>query len=71
MSETFFIDIDDALEGTFLNYKRDIEFCFDKSFILGGGISRIATGLDVDNNDWKGRIADSNRGLLIYGAYYF
>ena len=71
VSETFFIEIDDALEGTLLNYELDIEYRFDKRFILGAGISRISTDLDVDDSDWQGRLTDSNRGFLIYGAYYF
>ena len=71
VSETFFIEIDDALEGALLNYELDIEYRFDKSFILGAGISRISTDLDVDDSDWQGRLTDSNRGFLLYGAYYF
>lgn len=37
---------------------------------LGAGISRFSTDLAADNTDWKGRIADSYRGLLFYGSYY-
>ena len=71
VSETFFIEIDDALKGTLLNYELDIEYRLDSQFILGAGIARTSADLDVDDGDWKGRLSDSNRGLMIYGAYYF
>jgi len=71
VSETFFIKIDDALEGTLLNYELDLEYRLTNSLVLGAGIARTSTDLDVDDGDWEGSISDSNRGLLIYGAYYF
>ena len=71
VSETFFIEIDDALKGTLLNYELDIEYRLDSQFILGAGIARTSADLDVDDGDWKGSLSDSNRGLMIYGAYYF
>jgi len=71
ISETFFIDIEDALEGTLLNYELDVEYRFDNSFALGLGMARTSTDLDVDDDDWKGSVSDSNRGFLLYGAYYF
>lgn len=71
VSETFFIEIDDALKGTLLNYELDVEYRLNNSFVLGAGIARTSTDLDVDDSDWEGRLTDSNRGLLIYGAYYF
>lgn len=70
VSETFFIHIDDELKGALLNYELDLEYRFDNSFVLGAGISRISADLDVSSSDWQGRLADSNRGLLIYLAYY-
>ena len=71
VSETFFIEIDDALKGTLLNYELDVEYRLNNSFVLGAGIARTSTDLDVDDGDWEGSISDSNRGLLVYGAYYF
>lgn len=71
VSETFFIEIDDTLKGTLLNYELDLEYRLTDSFILGAGISRISTDLDIDDSDWQGRLTDSNRGFLLFGAYYF
>ena len=71
LSETFFIDIDDALEGTLLNYELNVEYRYDSGFALGLGIARTSTDLDADDGDWSGSLSDSNRGYLLFGSYYF
>ncbi len=71
VSETFFIDVDDKFKGTLLNYEFDLEYQFANNILLGAGISRISADLDVDTSDWEGRLADSNRGILLYVGYYF
>ncbi len=71
VSETFFIKVDDSLEGTLLNYELNVEYRFDNQFVLGAGFARTSTDLEVDDNDWKGRLSDSNRGLLLFAGYYF
>ncbi len=70
VSETFFIEIEDTLKGTLLNYELDIEYRVSPRFTVGAGISRISTDLDADDSDWEGRITDSNRGFLLFGAFY-
>ena len=70
-SETFFIDIDDTFKGTLLNYELNIEYRFDNQLVLGAGIARTSTDLEVDDSDWKGRLSDSNRGLMLSAGYYF
>jgi hypothetical protein len=70
-SETFFIDIDDTFKGTLLNYELNIEYRFDNQLVLGAGIARTSTDLEVDDSDWQGRLADSNRGLMLSAGYYF
>ena len=71
VSETFFIEIEDTLKGTLLNYELDLEYRVSPRFTIGAGISRISTDLDADDDDWKGRITDSNRGFLLFGAFYW
>lgn len=71
VSETFFIEIDDTLVGTLLNYELNLEYRFDNQFVLGAGIARTSTDLEVDDSDWKGRLSDSNRGLTLFAGYYF
>lgn len=70
ISEAFYIEIEDALKGSFTNSEVDIQYHFNPNFVLGAGISRFSTDLTADDTDWKGRIADSHRGLLVYGSYY-
>ena len=64
-------EIDDSIEGTLLNYELDVEYRFDSGFTLGVGIARTSTDLTIDDGDWKGSVNDSNRGYMVYGAYYF
>ena len=71
VSETFFIEVDDTFKGTLLNYELNIEYRFDNQFVLGAGIARTSTDLEVDDSDWQGRLADSNRGLMLSAGYYF
>lgn len=71
VSETFFIDIDDTFKGTLLNYELNIEYHFDNQLVLGAGIARTSADLEVDDSDWKGRLSDSNRGLMLSAGYYF
>ena len=54
VSETFFIEIEDTLKGTLLNYELDLEYRVSPRFTVGAGISRISTDLDADDDDWKG-----------------
>lgn len=70
VSEAFYIEIEDALKGSFTTTEVDIQYHFNDSFVLGAGITRFSTDLTADDSDWKGRIADSHRGLLVYGSYY-
>lgn len=71
LSETFFINIEDELKGTLLNYELNVEYRFDGGFALGLGIARTSTDLDADSSDWSGSVTDSNRGFLLFGSYYF
>jgi hypothetical protein len=69
-SESFYVELDDALKGSFTNNEIDIQYRFANSFVLGAGITRFSIDLTADDSDWKGRIADSHRGLLVYASYY-
>ena len=71
LSESFFIDIEDTLKGTLLNYELDIEYKMTKNFAIGAGITRVSTDFTVDDDDWQGGFSDSHRGIMLYGALYF
>lgn len=70
VTEAFYIRIDDALAGSFTTTELDIQYHFNPKFALGAGLSRHSTNLKADDSDWKGRIADSHRGLLVYASLY-
>ena len=71
LSESFFIEIEDTLKGTLLNYELDIEYKMTKRFAIGAGITRVSTDFTVNGDDWKGGFSDSHRGALLYGSLYF
>jgi len=56
LAEFFFIEIDNALQGTLFNGELDIEYRLFKNFALGAGFARQLTDLSVDDNDWAGLI---------------
>ncbi len=70
ISESFYISIDDALKGSFTNNEFDIQYRLSRSFVLGAGLTRFSSDLSADDSGWQGRVVDSHRGMLVYGAYY-
>ncbi len=70
LGESFYVNIDNALTGAITNNELDIEYRLTRSFVLGAGLTRFTTDLAADDSDWKGRIVDSHRGLLVYGSFY-
>jgi hypothetical protein len=70
VTETFYIEIDDAFEGSFTSSEIDVEYRFNEYFTLGGGFARFGSDLKADDSDWKGGIADNYRGLLFYASFH-
>jgi len=70
-SESFFIELDDAIKGALLTYELDIEYKLFNNFAIGAGVSRLSTNVDIKKDNWKGSIEDSHRGFLLYGTLYF
>jgi hypothetical protein len=69
LSEIFFIEIDNKLEGSFLNAELDFEYKFSNHYVFGFGFSRFSIDLDSDGDSWKGRISDSHQGVSIFASY--
>ncbi|MCP3669132.1 MAG: hypothetical protein GY814_01580 [Gammaproteobacteria bacterium] len=59
----------DELQGAFLNYELDLRYRAGKNILLGVGTARLSFDLKSDADDWRGRIADSHRGILLYVGY--
>ena len=70
LSETFFIEVNDSLKGAFLSYELDLQYKFSNNFVLGFGLTRFSIDLSADDDEWRGRIADSHRGVLLFASYY-
>ena len=69
LTESFYIEVGDELSGAFTTNELDIRYRLNNSFVLGAGLTRFSTDFEADDDDWKGRIADSHRGLLFYLGY--
>ena len=70
LSETFFIEVDDAIRGALLNYELNLQYRFLDHFIIGAGFARLSTDLEADDDDWRGSVSDSHRGYLAFLSYY-
>jgi hypothetical protein len=71
VSEAFFIEIDDTIKGAMINYELNTEYKLFKHFAVGAGMARIGTSVEVNDDDWKGKVSDSYRGYTIFGTFYF
>jgi len=38
--------------------------------MVGVGLARISNDLDAKDDDWKGGISDSHRGILLFSSSY-
>lgn len=71
VSEAFFIEFDNAVKGTLLNFELNTEYRLFKNFAIGVGAARLGMAVEVDDDDWKGKVSDTYRGYTIFGTLYF
>ena len=71
VSEAFFIELDDTIKGAMINYELNTEYKLFKNFAIGAGLARIGTSVEVNDDDWKGKVSDSYRGYTVFGTLYF
>ena len=69
LSEVLFIEAGDA-EGSFQNYEIDLRYRVGRALLIGAGLTRFSIDLDSEDDEWRGRIADTHQGILLFGAYY-
>ncbi len=70
LSETFFIELNDSLKGAFLSYELDMQYRLSSNFVLGFGFARHSIDLTANGDEWRGKIADSHFGVLLFASYY-
>ncbi len=70
-SESFFIELDDALKGALLSYELNVEYKIFQYFTMGLDLTRLSTNVTVKSDKWKGSVDDSHRGFLLYAHFIF
>jgi hypothetical protein len=71
LTETFYIEIEDTYKGTLFNNEVNVQYRFLDNFVVGAGVTRVSTDLEVNDSDWKGGIVDSHNGYLVFAGFYF
>jgi hypothetical protein len=71
LAETFFIDYEDTLTGNLFSYELSTEYKLFKHFAIGAGTARLGTDVEVNDDDWIGKVTDSYRGYRVFGTLYF
>lgn len=71
LTESFFIEYEDVIRGSLLNYELTTEYKLFKHFAIGAGLVRMGTSVEVDDNDYRGKVSDSYRGYTVFGTLYF
>ena len=71
VAEAFFIEFEDKVRGSLLNYELTTEYKLFNNFAIGAGLARLGTSVEVNDNDWKGSVSDSYRGYTVFGTLYF
>ncbi len=71
VAEAFFIEFEDTVKGALINYELNTEYKLFKNFAIGAGLARIGSNVEVNDDDYSGKISDSYRGYTIFGTFYF
>lgn len=71
VTEAFFIEFEDTIRGALVSYELSTEYKLFKNFAIGAGLARFGTSVEVDDDDWNGKVTDSYRGYTLFGTFYF
>ena len=71
VAESFFIEFENTIKGALINYELSTEYKLFKNFAIGAGLARIGSAIEVNDNNWKGKVSDSYRGYTVFGTFYF
>ena len=69
LSEVLFIETG-GVEGSFVNHELDLRYRLDRRLVIGAGLTRFSMDLDSEDAEWRGRIADTHQGFMLFGAFY-
>ena len=65
------IRFEDTVRGALLNYELNTEYKLFKNLSIGAGVARLGTSVEVNDDDWKGKVSDSYRGFTVFTTVYF
>lgn len=71
LAEQFFIEYEDTIKGSLINYELSTEYKLFKNFAIGAGLARMSTDVKVNDDDLSGSVTDSYRGYTLFGTFYF
>ena len=71
VAESFFIDFEDTVKGALINYELNTEYRLFKNFAIGAGLARIGSSVEVNDDDYAGKVSDTYRGYTVFGTLYF
>lgn len=71
VTEAFFIEFEDTVKGALISYELNMEYKLFKNFAIGAGLARFGTSVEVNDDDWKGKVSDNYRGYTVFGTLYF
>ena len=67
--ETFFLNIDDKVKATVLNFEVNTEYRIWRHFAVGAGLARLGTELDVNAPNFSGNVTDAYNGFTLFGTF--
>lgn len=70
-TEIFYIEIDDNFKGSLLDLKAGTEYRAFKNVGVGINLNRMSINAEVDDDDFRGSVNDTYKGLNVYAAFYF
>jgi len=71
LAESFFIEFEDKVRGALINYELNTEYKLFKNFAIGAGLARIGSAVEVNDDDYNGKVSDSYRGYTLFATLYF
>ena len=71
LTEAFFIEYEDTIKGSLFSYELSTEYKLFKHFAIGAGLARLGTDVEVNDDNWIGKVTDSYRGYRVFGTFYF
>ena len=67
-SDAVYLEADDELRGSIDNSSIAVEWRAIRNLVIGFGTERLAVDVDVDDGDYRGKVADFYRSVRLYAG---